>query len=71
MSVKIFYAKRKPQEETTRHENTRVGSKAFLRFCVVLCCGPLPCKYYSYKILKNSETMFTNLFPRHVLFIDS
>jgi hypothetical protein len=38
MSVKIFYAKRKPQEETTRHENTRVGSKALLRFCVVLCC---------------------------------
>ena len=27
---------RKPQEETTRHDNTRVGSKALLLLCVVV-----------------------------------
>jgi hypothetical protein len=48
------------RKKQTRHENTRVGSKALLRFCVVdLCLADIT----AIKILKNSETIFNNLFP--------
>ena len=35
---RMTLTERKPQEETTRHENTRVGSKVLLRLCVVDLC---------------------------------
>ena len=50
---------RKPQGESTRHEDTRAESKALLRLC-----GPLPWRQYSYEILMGSYTKFHNLFPK-------
>ncbi|HKG87410.1 MAG TPA: hypothetical protein VKA95_03725, partial [Nitrososphaeraceae archaeon] len=38
-----------------------VGSKALLRFYVMFC-GRLPCKLYTNRLLKNSETVFLTLF---------
>jgi hypothetical protein len=35
---RMTLTERKPQEETKRHEESRVESKALLRFCVVDLC---------------------------------